>query len=85
MRYHKVEDRELIGKEEGAAMLWRDGVILYCPCGERTVYVASPPHTEISFGDGGLLTIAPSIGYKKQEKLKREKNWCHLFIKNGIF
>ena len=50
----------------------------YCLC----CFSTAP---EISFGDEGLLTIEGSLGYKKNKELKRGENWCHLFIKNGIF
>ena len=52
------------------------------PCGERTVYIASPPHG-IAFGPYGELTLSGSVGYKAQEKLKRQQNWCHFDMTGG--
>ena len=55
-----------------------------CPCGERMVYVTSPPHT-ISFDDEGLLTLVGSVGSRASLHLSDGKpNWCHFWLKNGI-
>ena len=44
-----------------------DGVHFYCPCGERMVYAASPPHT-ITFDADGLLTLDPSCSYRQEQR-----------------
>ena len=63
-------------------MRWQDGVVFKCPCGERQVYVASPPHT-ITFDEGGLLTLDGSVGSHADDSRGRGKNWCHFHIKGG--
>ena len=56
------------------------GVHFYCPCGERQVYAASPPHT-ISFDTDGLLTLDPSCSTVKTTE--HPGNWCHFHIRDG--
>ena len=58
------------------------GIHFRCPCGERRVYVTSPPH-HYEFADDGVLTIAESCGYRANEKLNRPAGWCHFHIKKG--
>ena len=80
-RYRKGEDDE--GRiPEGIAVPWSDGVVFKCPCGERDVYVASPPH-EITWGEGGTLTLKGSVGSREDKGRSRAPNWCHFFIKGG--
>ena len=57
------------------------GVYFHCPCGERRIFVASPPHT-ITFDDGGVLTLDPSCGYAKTTE--HPANWCHFWLKAGV-
>ena len=80
--YTKTEAVRAGEVPEGHVIPWQDGVVFRCPCGYRTVYIASPPHT-IEFDDDGVLTLDPSCGYKARENLKRPQNWCHFHIKGG--
>ena len=57
-----------------------DGVHFWCPCGERMVYAASPPHT-ITFDADGLLTLDPSCSTAKNSEYP--KGWCHFWLKDG--
>ena len=57
------------------------GVYFHCPCGERRIYAASPPHT-ITFDDEGVLTLDPSCGYVKTTE--HPANWCHFWLKAGV-
>ena len=61
-------------------MPWFAGVVFRCPCDERQVYIASPPHT-ISFDSEDALTVNASCGYKA--RAGRPSNWCHFWIKDG--
>ena len=81
-KYIKVAKEALNASAQGEVVAHRDGVIFRCPCNERNVYVASPPH-EIAFDDDGLLTLTGSCGYAERVDLGRPANWCHFFIKNG--
>ena len=54
-----------------------------CPCDERQVYVASPPHT-IKFDADGVVDIKASCGYRKKDNPPRPANWCHFFINDGV-
>lgn len=54
-----------------------------CPCGERVVYVTSPPHT-IEFSEDELLTLDGSVGSRERPDLGRPPNWCHFFVRNGV-
>lgn len=64
-------------------MDWHNGVVFLCPCEDRQVYIASPPHT-ITFDDEGVLTLDPSCGYKARSA-GRSRNWCHFWVQNGQF
>ena len=61
--------------ERGAACQFR------CPCGERSVYVTSPPHG-ISFDTEGLLTLKGSVGYAARDS--HPENWCHFKMEAGV-
>ena len=52
-----------------------------CPCGERIIYITSPPHG-ISFDNEERLTLKGSVGARERGTLPR--NWCHLDMTNGI-
>ena len=66
-----------------AKMVTDFGVVFRCPCDEREVYVASPPH-EISFDEDGALTLDGSVGSRADPSRDRPaKNWCHFHIKAG--
>ena len=67
----------------GTVVPWQKGVIFKCPCGERQVYIASPPHT-IEFDEEGILTVTASIGSKPDPSRDRKPNWCHFHIKGGV-
>ena len=56
------------------------GVCFWCPCGEREVYVSSPPHT-ITFDEEGVLTLDGSCGYHATDV--HPANWCHFWLKDG--
>lgn len=66
----------------GGVLKWHEGVIFNCPCGERMVYVAEPPHT-IIFDSEGALTLNGSVGSHEDKSRNRKSNWCHFFIKEG--
>ena len=80
MKYTKAQEHDL-GKRAGAVVPWDEGVVFRCPCDERQVYVASPPHT-ISFGADGALTLDGSVGMRAHGD--HERNWCHFWIKGGV-
>ena len=81
VQYRKGEDDE--GRiPEGIAVPWQGGIVFKCPCGERDVYVASPPH-EITWDDDGALTLNGSVGSHEDKARGRDANWCHFFIKGG--
>ena len=62
---------------------WNDGVVFRCPCDERQIYVASPPHT-ITFDDDGRLTLNGSVGSKEiRGPGGRPSNWCHFWVWGG--
>ena len=84
-KYFKATEEDLDNGRPGAVVAWSDGVLFQCPCDERQVYIASPPHT-ISFDEIGLLTITRSIGYRANPDLTppRPANWCHFFITQGL-
>ena len=93
VKYHKSVESEL-KKGSRAVVPWNEGIVFRCPCDERQIYVASPPH-KIEFDDEGLLTLDGSVGSRKQLRLPSEdmdsedwkhraKNWCHFWIKGGV-
>ena len=53
VKYAKATEAEL-GVQPGAVVAWNEGAVFRCPCGERQVYVKSPPHP-ISFDPDGAL------------------------------
>ena len=57
------------------------GVEFMCPCGDRSVYAASPPHS-IAFDKDDVLTLDPSCGYG--ENSEHPANWCHFHIHDGV-
>ena len=80
LQYEKAPVKKL--GQPGAVVPWKDGVIFRCPCGERQVYVASPPHA-ITFADDGRLTLDGSVGSRADASRGRPANWCHFHVKNG--
>ena len=78
----RTPDEQLSRVGERVVVPWADGVMFRCPCDERQLYVASPPH-EITFDSEGVLTLDPSCGYRASEHPKRPQNWCHFWLKNG--
>ena len=58
-----------------------EAVEFWCPCGERRVYVTSPPHTIEFAEDGTLASLGGSCGYR--ERKGRPDNWCHFTIADG--
>ena len=66
--------------EPGPVLAWDQAVIFLCPCGEREIYITSPPH-EIEFDEEGRLTLNGSVG--SREKGDRPANWCHFRMRNG--
>ena len=56
------------------------GVHFHCPCGERRIFAASPPHT-ISFDADGVLTLDPSCS--TAESSKYPEGWCHFWLRDG--
>ena len=86
-RYTRVEGSRL-DANPGGVLHWQPGddeaVQFRCPCGERLVYVTSPPHT-ITFREDGLLaSLGGSCGYKANPKKGRPANWCHFTITDGV-
>ena len=80
---YRIADESELGKAAGAVVKWDAGVIFRCPCSERQVYVASPPHT-ISWDVDSELNLDGSVGSRAQGySPARPANWCHFFIKNG--
>lgn len=70
--------------EAGPVLAWDDygkggAVIFLCPCGDREVYVTSPPHS-IEFDDDGRLTLDGSVGGSGRW---RGENLCHFLLKAG--
>ena len=57
-----------------------DGVHFHCPCGERMVYAASPPHT-VTFDAAGVLTLDPSCS--TAENSQYPEGWCHFWLRDG--
>ena len=83
-KYHRSEDPESLWGVGGRTVVpWEDGVMFRCPCDERQVYVASPPH-RIKFDADGVCDIKSSCGYRKIDNPPRPANWCHFFINDGI-
>ena len=82
MKYIKSDKEENLGKIPGTVIAWADGIIFRCPCDQRQVYVASPPHT-ISFDSHGYLTLDGSVGSHEDQSRGQKPNWCHFWIKNG--
>ena len=78
-KYKLVEGRS-ITEGKRYVVEYENGVLFYCPCGERPVGLSTRVHT-ISFPDG-LLHVEPSCGY--HEDKQHPTNWCHFYIKNGI-
>ena len=58
------------------------GYCFWCPCGERIVAIACPPH-RVTVNVDGSVTINGSCGYHADHK--RPQNWCHFTITNGRF
>ena len=81
IRYKKISGK-ILDKTIGPVVAWDACVLFNCPCGERQVYVTSPPHI-ITFDEEDILTLDGSCGYRKNEALNRKANWCHFFLKNG--
>ena len=55
-----------------------------CPCGQRSVYVTSPPHT-VTVDDDGLVTLDGSVGMRRDDaRGDGVANWCHFWLKSGI-
>ena len=71
-------------REQGPVLFWEESTgkacVFCCPCGEREVYVTSPPHSKIEFDADGLLTIEASIARKRRTD---DTPACHFWIKNG--
>ena len=89
-KYHKSDDLEAFRVFGGRTVVtWDDdhaghvGVVFRCPCDERQVYVASPPHT-IKFDAEGVVDIKASCGYRKRDNPPRPANWCHFWINDGV-
>ena len=85
-RTHNAEEEFDRPLKPGQVVDWTGGerhkaVIFGCPCGEREVYVTSPPHSRIDFDAEGRLTIEASCGYRA--KGDRPQNWCHFFMTRG--
>ena len=85
---YRKTDAEMLEPESRGVWFWDEGVKgqaaqFRCPCGERLVYVTSPPH-EIEFYDNGVLaSLGGSCGYYENVERKRPGNWCHFTITDG--
>ena len=82
-RYVKCSEQDLVCGSR-AVVPWNDGVVFRCPCDDRQVYIATPPH-EIAFDAEGVLTVNQSMGYRAKPNMDppRPQNWCHFHIKQG--
>ena len=84
--YRKGTEAELgaLGKVSAAVVPFQQGVIFRCPCGERDIYVAQPPHT-ITFDEQDRLTLVGSVGSHEHPNHDppRPQNWCHFHLKDG--
>ena len=80
-KYRKVPVDDY-GPGSREVMDWHQGVVFMCPCDYERRYITSPPHA-ISFGDDGILSLEPSIGYRERRDLDRKENWCHFYIRDG--
>ena len=54
-------------------------VITHCPCGERTIGIASPPHQVVEFDQDGLLTVRKSLNGQNARG-----ETCHFYITRGL-
>ena len=90
-RYHRIDGRTLTPETDPRGVVhWTEpdaeAVQFRCPCGERLVYVRSPPHT-ITFDDRGRMTLDGSCGSHERGKEGvrgyRPPNWCHFWIADG--
>lgn len=72
--------------EIGPVLAWDEkhgaAVIFRCPCGEREVYVKSPPHT-ITFDEDGRLTLDGSVASTGHSERSRDIGRCHFHMKSG--
>ena len=87
-RYTRVEGSRL-DANPGGVLHWKPGdgeaVQFRCPCGERLVYVTSPPHTITFREDGMLASLGGSCGTHAEDTAGgRPANWCHFTITDGV-
>lgn len=80
-RYKKEAPQSDGSLPEGHIVPWGDGYVFQCPCNERTIYVACPPHDAQFDTSGGLQTLGGSCGYRAHGD--RPQNWCHFSIVDG--
>lgn len=80
MKYRRLAGTILPKESRDVLVDGGTGIHFRCPCGERRVYVTSPPH-HYEFADDGALTIAESCGYHANDR--HPANWCHFLIKAG--
>ena len=85
MIYKKVKETETTRPLPiGHVLHWgndhTEAVSFTCKCGQREVYVQSPPHT-ILFDEEDKLTVEGSCGQAATEY--RPQNWCHFQMTDG--
>ena len=85
--YRKIEGSELEAHSRGV-LYWSkasgEAAQFRCPCGDRLVYVTSPPHTITFRDDGVLASLGGSCGYGAKPEKERPANWCHFTITDGV-
>ena len=88
--YRKAQGKTLRRGTSKRVLYWTEehgeAAQFNCPCGERLVYVTSPPHKIEFDNDGVLVSLGGSCGYTPKPKMKppRPENWCHFTIKDGV-
>lgn len=99
MRYHRIDTEHLRREDNPRSVVhWKDAhheaINFLCPCGQRSIYVTSPPHI-ITFDENGILeSLGGSCGYRPVQEVRNKQgevviqakpeNWCHFTIDNGI-
>lgn len=86
--YRKIAGGVLKAADSRGVLHWietaGEAVQFRCPCGERLVYVTSPPHTISFLDDGVLASLGGSCGYKADTAGGSPANWCHFTITDGV-
>ena len=85
-RRHHSEDMSRPIATPGPVLFWESdqgsAIVFSCPCGEREVYVKSPPHG-IAFDAEERLTIHGSVASTGHSHRSRDIGRCHFHIADG--